>query len=104
MRAIAAERDVSVFLYEDFPYCTGRFPRARPDSVEATLSRTQWKFTNSEKISVDVAVKLDAIAQYDSQVKGLFSTAQDMETLVKEYMASRNQAGGFTETIWRTHR
>jgi LmbE family N-acetylglucosaminyl deacetylase len=102
MRAIAAERHLDVYLYEDFPYCTGRFPRARPDSVEATLGRTQWKFTDPETIPVDVTVKLGAIAQYESQVKGLFSTAQEMESLVKDYMRSENAPGGFCETLWRT--
>jgi LmbE family N-acetylglucosaminyl deacetylase len=101
-RTIAAERRLSVFLYEDFPYCTGRFPRIRPDSVEATLGRTRWKYTGPETVSVDLAAKLDAVAKYDSQVKGLFSTAHEMETLFKEYMASRDHPGDFCETIWRT--
>lgn len=101
LRTIAAERDLNVFLYEDFPYCTGRFPRTQPDSVEATLGRTQWQYTTSETIPVDLSVKLDAVAQYGSQVKGLFSTAQEMEALFRQYMGARDPAGGFGETLWR---
>jgi LmbE family N-acetylglucosaminyl deacetylase len=103
LRAIAAERGLRVFLYEDFPYCTGRFPRFRPDSVEATLARTHWKVTDSETIAVDISVKRNAIAQYDSQVKGLFTTAEEMESLLRHYMAA-GEAGGFHETLWRTAR
>jgi LmbE family N-acetylglucosaminyl deacetylase len=102
LRVIAAERRLSVFLYEDFPYCTGRFPPERPDSVEATLSRTRWKPSSPETISVDFTVKLDAVAQYDSQVKGLFSTAEEMEIACRQYMAAGNKSDGFCETIWRT--
>jgi LmbE family N-acetylglucosaminyl deacetylase len=100
-RAVAAERGLRVFLYEDFPYCTGRFPGIRPDSVEATLKRTRWNVGSPETISVDLSAKLDAVAKYESQVKGLFSTSQEMETLFKDYMASRERPGDFGETIWR---
>src|ERR1700759_3504656 len=41
-RSIATGRKLTVFLYEDFPYSTGRFPPQFPDSVEAALRRSNW--------------------------------------------------------------
>jgi LmbE family N-acetylglucosaminyl deacetylase len=57
VRTIAPGRNLNVFLYEDLPYSTGRFPPGFPDSVEAALGRTKWTVTDPETVSVDVSAK-----------------------------------------------
>ena len=99
-RSIALGRNLNVFLYEDLPYSTGRFPKGLPDSVEAALGRTKWTVTDPEKVSVDVFAKIDAILKYDSQIKDLFANAEELQIVLKRYMAAASPEGDFCETIW----
>ncbi len=101
-RSVAFARNLKVFLYEDIPYSTGRFPEKFPDSVEAALGRTKWTVTNSERVSVDVSAKIDAILKYNSQINDLFASAEELQTVLKRYMASASPDGEFCETIWLT--
>jgi LmbE family N-acetylglucosaminyl deacetylase len=101
-RTVALGRNLNVFLYEDIPYSTGRFPPGFPDSVEAALGRTKWTIACPERVSVDVSAKIDAILKYDSQINDLFADAQELQIVLKRYMASASPEGDFCETIWRT--
>ncbi|HEY1943005.1 MAG TPA: PIG-L family deacetylase [Roseiarcus sp.] len=101
-RSIALARNLTVSLYEDLPYSTGRFPKGFPDSVEAALGRTKWTVTDPERVSVDASAKIDAILKYDSQISDLFADAEELETVLKRYMAAANPEGDFCETIWLT--
>lgn len=100
VRSIALNQHLNVFLYEDFPYSTGRFPPGSSDTVQAGLARTKWKFTQPEAVPVDMSVKLRSILKYESQIADLFATTQELEAALKEYMASADEAGMFFETIW----
>ena len=101
-RAIASGRNLKVFLYEDFPYSTGRFPPQFPDSVEAALRRSQWAIAHLERVSVDVSAKIGAILEYASQIKDLFGNAEQLQIAVRHAMSSANSRGGFCETVWAT--
>ncbi|WP_158814982.1 PIG-L deacetylase family protein [Methylocapsa sp. S129] len=102
LRTVALDRNLNVFLYEDFPYSTGRFPPGFPDSVEAALRRTEWTITYPQPVSVDVSAKIDAILKYASQIDELFANARELEIALKRYMASASPEGDFCETIWLT--
>jgi LmbE family N-acetylglucosaminyl deacetylase len=69
-RNIAVEQHLRVFLYEDMPYSTGRFPPGSPDSVNAALTRTRWSVTDTESIEIDIDRKANAILSYKSQNRG----------------------------------
>jgi LmbE family N-acetylglucosaminyl deacetylase len=101
-RSVARGRNLNVFLYEDFPYSTGRFPPGFPDSVEAALGRTKWTVTRPETVAVDAAIKIDAILKYDSQINELFGNAEELQIVLKRSMASASPEGEFRETIWLT--
>jgi LmbE family N-acetylglucosaminyl deacetylase len=102
VRTLAPGRNLNVFLYEDFPYSNGRFPPGFPDSVEAALRRTKWTVTYPETVSVDVSAKIEAILKYDSQINELFASAEELQIVLKRYMASADSEGDFRETIWLT--
>jgi LmbE family N-acetylglucosaminyl deacetylase len=102
VRTVALGRNLNVFLYEDLPYSTGRFPPGFPDSVEAALGRTKWTVTDPETVSVDVSAKIDAILKYDSQIAGLFADAGELRAVLKGYMAAASPEGDFRERIWLT--
>jgi len=99
-RNVALGQNLNVFLYEDFPYSTARFPPGFPDSVEAALRRTKWTVTHPEAVSVDVSAKIDAILKYDSQINDLFGDAHQLQIVLKRHMASASPEGDFRETIW----
>jgi LmbE family N-acetylglucosaminyl deacetylase len=101
-RTHALDRNLNVFLYEDFPYSTGRFPPGFPDTVEAALRRTRWTVTYPETVSVDVSAKIDAILKYDSQINELFANAEELQMVLKRYMVMAGSEGDFRETIWMT--
>jgi LmbE family N-acetylglucosaminyl deacetylase len=100
VRTVALGRKVNVFLYEDLPYSTGRFPPELPDSVAAALGRTKWIVTDPETVSVDMSAKIDAILKYDSQIAGLFADAGELQSVLRGYMAGPE--GDFRERIWLT--
>jgi LmbE family N-acetylglucosaminyl deacetylase len=101
-RSIALARKLNVFLYEDLPYSTGRFPKGFPDSVEAALGRTKWTVTDPERVSVDASAKIDAILKYDSQINDLFADSKELQIVLRRYMAAASPEGDFCETIWPT--
>ncbi len=99
-RNIALGRRLKVFLYEDMPYSTGRFPPGFPDSVEAALGRTKWTIAHPEAISIEISRKIDAILKYESQLKELFPDAQEIEVALKQCCTFDEQRGEFVERIW----
>ena len=101
-RRIATGRNSTVFLFEDFPYSTGRFPPQFPDSVEAALRRSQWAIARPEAISVDVSAKIGAILKYASQIKDLFATVEELQIAVRRAMSSATARADFCETVWLT--
>jgi LmbE family N-acetylglucosaminyl deacetylase len=101
-RRIAVGLRSDVFLYEDMPYSTGRFPAGFPDSVEAALKGAKWAITGHDIISIDISPKISALLKYQSQLKDLFPDAVDVVAALKESYGT-NQ-GPFFERFWRTTR
>jgi hypothetical protein len=99
-RAIAVERRLNVFLYEDLPYSTGLFPPGQPDSVEACLVRTSWRVAHSEQVAVDFARKIASLKKYRSQINDLFSDDRQMEMVLAKYMSYGVQDGAPSERVW----
>jgi LmbE family N-acetylglucosaminyl deacetylase len=99
-RNIALDRHLDVFLYEDLPYSTGRFPPELPDSVENALERTSWVVSHSEEISVDFSHKIASVKQYQSQLGGLFSDESGMEKTLSRYMSRDAPDGILYERMW----
>ena len=101
MRDQFFERHLHVFLYEDMPYSTGRFPPESPDSVKAALTRTEWTVADSESIEIDIDRKVDAILEYKSQIGELFPDTPLPENNLKRLITPEPHQAPFFEKIWR---
>lgn len=102
-RQIAYGEGFEVYLYEDIPYATGKFPPGRPDSVEAALARTEWDISHSERVEINFDRKIQAIECYASQLADIFPDEVSPADVLREYMATLGEGRAY-ERVWKIGR
>lgn len=93
-----AQRKVNVKFYEDFPYVT------RPGALESRQQELRIPMEPElVEVSGQIPAKINAIAQYRTEVPLLFGTEDAMENAVQSYSSSirRTYPGIQIERFWR---
>jgi LmbE family N-acetylglucosaminyl deacetylase len=99
VRAMFAEWQAALFLYEDMPYSTGRFPPKFPDSVPAARHRLGLKLDEAVTVEVKFDAKYTALSKYASQIAEIFPD-RDPEQELRRYMQTK-EGTGLTERYWK---
>ena len=91
-------RSSMVAYYEDYPYV--EVPGALTQTLEC-LRPQQWKLEVREVDDYCLKAKVEAIAEYQSQMATLFGSGQLMTQRVQDYMRAVSPENGLAERYWR---
>jgi LmbE family N-acetylglucosaminyl deacetylase len=87
-----------VMFYEDYPYVEA------PGALTRELERIdveKWTKEVQNFDEVNLAVKIEAIAAYASQMDGLFEGVETMAQRVRDYALALSSEEGYAERYWR---